>query len=216
VAGFGGYGDLNRTIHFLFSGEHEWEGKSYRMDPDPYGRWVVGGNYLTLIPGFEETGDVARALLTLAKKAGDVRVGAWDPCHDSSKEELLRGVHPARHQLFRAFAPPAGCTPSREISRYLAPSLAEAARTAAPHSEPTTFLDRVSVPVRLVHGRGDRLVPFSESLRLARLFPADADVRAYLTALFSHSTEDDRGETGAAIEERLNFLRILVDLLTMV
>ena len=34
----------------------------YRMDPDPYGRWIVGGNYLTRIPGLEDAGDVASAL----------------------------------------------------------------------------------------------------------------------------------------------------------
>jgi hypothetical protein len=48
---------------------------------------------------------------------------------------------------------------------------------------------------------------------LAEAFPDRADVRAHLTALFSHSKED---EGGVGIEERLNFLRILADLLAMV
>ncbi len=213
VAGFGGYGDLDRTIHFLFRGEHEWEGRRHSLEPDPYGRWIVGGNYLTLVPGYEEARDVADALLHLAKEAGDLQVGAWDRRYDRLKEELLEGIHPARRALFRAFAPPAGSAPPVEISRALVPALAQAARTAVPHSEPLNFLDKIFTPVRLVHGRGDRLIPFSESLRLAEAFPDGADVRAHLTTLFSHSKED---EGAVGIEERLNFLRILADLLAMV
>ena len=98
-------------------------------------------------------------------------MGAWDACYDSLKEELLTGVHPPRHDLFRAFAPSTGETPARELSSQLVPALAEAARTTVPHSEPLSFLNSISVPVRLVHGRGDRLIPFSESLRLARGLP---------------------------------------------
>ncbi|MGD2121725.1 MAG: hypothetical protein PVJ76_08270 [Gemmatimonadota bacterium] len=213
VAGFGGYGDLDRAIHFLFQGEHEWEGRKHSLEPDPYGRWIVGGNYLTLVPGYEDAHDVAGSLLRLAKRAGDLQVGAWDPRYDELKEALLAEIHPNRQELFRAFAPPSGSPPPLDVSRELVPALAQAARTAVPHSEPLTFLDRISVPVRLVHGRGDRLIPFSESLRLAEAFPKNADVRAHLTGLFSHSNED---EGAVGIEERLHFLRILADLLSMV
>ena len=213
VAGFGGYGDLDRTIHFLFRGVHEWEGRTHCLEPDPYGRWIVGGNYLTSIPGYEGAGDVSQALLRLAKAAGDVQVGAWDPRYDGLKEELMGGIHPTRRELFRAFAPASGSVPSYEKARELVPALAQAARTAVPHSEPLRFLDRIFTPVRLVHGRGDRLIPFSESLRLAETFPPGADVRAHLTGLFSHSKADG---DAVGIEERLNFLRILADLLTLI
>ncbi len=216
VAGFGGYGDLDRTLHYLFQGEHEWEGRTHVADPDPYGRWVIGGNYLTQVPGFEEAGDVAHALLTLARKAGDLQVGAWESCYDSVKEELQAEIHPSRHHLFRAFAPSTGHTPPKELSSRLAPGLAEAVRVTAPRSEPMSFLDRISVPVRLVHGRGDRLIPFSESLRLAEAFPRTADVRVHITGLFSHSHVDSAAGAAGGVEEQLHFLRILSDLLTLV
>jgi len=216
VAGFGGYGNLDRTIHFLFQGEHEWEGKVHVADPDPYGRWIVGGNYLTSVPGFEDAGDVAHGLLTLARLAGDLQVGAWESRYDSVKEELLREIHPSRQDLFRAFAPPTGHPPVRELTSQLAPALADAARRATPHSEPVPFLDKISVPVRLVHGRGDRLIPFSETLRLAETFPQTADIRVYLTGLFSHSQMDTTAGAGGGVEEQLNFLRMLSDLLMLV
>jgi dienelactone hydrolase len=216
VAGFGGYGSLDRTIHFLFQGEHEWEGKTHMADPDPYGRWVIGGNYLTKVPGFEEAGDVAHALLTLARKAGDLQVGAWESCYDSAKEELQGEIHPSRHDLFRAFAPSTGRVPPKVLSSQLVPGLAEAVRAAAPSSDPMSFLDRIFVPVRLVHGRGDRLIPFSESLRLAEAFPQTADIRVYLTGLFSHSHVDTAAGTGGGVKEQFHFLRMLSDLLTLV
>ncbi|MFH1763848.1 MAG: hypothetical protein ABIF09_06620 [Gemmatimonadota bacterium] len=216
VAGFGGYGNLDRTLHFLFQGEHEWEGKIHVVEPDPYGRWVVGGNYLTQVPGFEDAGDVAQALLSLARKAGDLRVGAWEACYDSVKDDLIRGIHPSRHELFRTFAPSTGHAPPKGLSGQLAPALAGAARAATPHAEPTSFLDRVSVPVRLVHGRGDRLIPYSESFRLAEAFPPAADIRVYLTGLFSHSQMDTAARAEVGVEEQLHFLRLLSDLLTLV
>src|SRR5688572_21152654 len=55
VVSFGGYCDLERTLRFHFTGEHEWRGRLERVEsPDPYGRWVVGANYLTSSPGFED------------------------------------------------------------------------------------------------------------------------------------------------------------------
>jgi hypothetical protein len=216
AAGFGGYGNLDRTIRFLFRGEHEWRGEVHHMEPDPYGRWIVGGNYLTMIPGLEDAGDVAEALLNLARQAGDMQVGAWDACHDSVKEKLEEGIHPSRRGLFRVFAPPAGHRPAGVESEELIPLLAEAARTAVPLSEPVTFLDRIPVPVRLVHGRGDRLIPFSESVRVGEEFPESADSRVYLTGLFSHSQLDQDSGSKPGLGEQLNFLRILSDLLSLV
>ena len=64
VVGFGGYCDLRRMLRSLFTGEHEWSGEQYRLDPDPYGRWMIVGNYLTLIPGYEGMGAVAASTAT--------------------------------------------------------------------------------------------------------------------------------------------------------
>lgn len=215
VAGFGGYGTLDRTIDFLFRGEHEWGNTTHVLDPDPYGRWIVGGNYLTKVPGYEDAEDVATALLELARKAGDLQVGSWEPYYDPIKETLLEAVHPSRHEIFRAFAPPAGELPPGDISAHLSPKLAEVARSTGPQSEPAAFLKGITVPVRLVHGRGDRLIPFSESLRLAEAFPESADVKVYLTSLFSHSQEAGR-RARRGLGEQINFLRILADLLALV
>ena len=216
VAGFGGYGNLDRTLHFLFQGEHEWEGETFVTEPDPYGRWIIGGNYLTRAKGFEDAGDVAQALLHLARKAGDLQIGAWTSSYDSMKEELQKEIHPSRRHLFRTFAPPSGQLPSREFSDPLVRALAEAAREANPYAEPASFLDRIPLPVRLVHGREDRLIPFSETLRLAEAFPHRANIRVYLTGLFSHSQANATAGIGGRGREQLYFLRILSSILSLV
>jgi pimeloyl-ACP methyl ester carboxylesterase len=177
---------------------------------------VVGGNYLNRIAGYEEATDVAEALLNLARQAGDLQVGAWEARYDVLKEALLEGIHPSRRSLFQIFAPPSGQRPSAEATDALAPALAAAAREAAPHSDPRSSSERISIPVCLVHGRGDRLIPFTESLRLAQAFPGKARVRVYLTGLFSHSQADSEGTRNGDFGEQLHFLRILAELLTLV
>lgn len=219
IVGFGGFGDMERTIRFLFRGEHEWEGTTRTLDPDPYGRWVVAGNYLPQLEGYGDSGDVAQALLDLARAAGDLQVGAWEARFDSLKEELLKGIHSSRRDLFRALAPASGLRPPVEITERLAPLLAGAAHADSPSAKPKSFVGKIPVPVRLIHGRGDRLIPFTESLRIFESFPADSDVRVYLTGLFSHSQAEKGGGMGAGgpkVEEQLNFLRILADILTLV
>lgn len=219
IAGFGGFGDMERTIRFLFNGEHEWEGTARSLDPDPYGRWVVAGNYLPELEGYEDSGDVAQALLDLARAAGDLQVGAWEASLDSLKEDLLEGIHFSRHNLFRALAPTSGELPPAEITDRLTPLLAGAAHKDSPTAMPMSFVKEIPVPVRLVHGRGDRLIPYTESLRIVESFPADSDVRVHLTGLFSHSQAEKGGGAGAGgpgVEEQLNFVRILADILTLV
>jgi pimeloyl-ACP methyl ester carboxylesterase len=214
VAGFGGHCDLEHTLRFLFLGEHEWKGKAFLGDPDPYGRWVVGGNYLDRVPGFRDATDVAEALLELAREAGDLQVGAWESHLDPVKERLRERVHASRRDLFRALAPPAGERTPRELAEILAPALALTARETSPLFEPSRILQRVRVPVRLIHGRADRLIPFTESLRLRDAFPPEADVRVYLTGLFGHS-QRQRGEGLEEISEQLRFLRVMSHLLGM-
>ena len=212
AAGFGGHCDLERTLRFLFQGEHEWKGRTYLGDPDPYGRWVVGGNYLDKVPGFGDATDVAGALLDLAREAGDLQVWAWERQLDPVKERLGERVHPSRRALFRALAPPAGEEVPRELSDILVPALALSAQETSPLFEPSRYLSQLRVPVRLIHGKADRLIPFTESLRLQELAPPQADVRAYLTGLFAHS-QRHRGGRAREVSEQLSFLRVMAHLL---
>jgi pimeloyl-ACP methyl ester carboxylesterase len=93
VAAWGGYFDLRRTFRFGLTGLHDFGNATYQMQPDPYGAWVMAGNYLPMVPGYSGSDAVGRALHDLALEAGERGTYAWDPVYDESKQRL-RGSYP--------------------------------------------------------------------------------------------------------------------------
>ena len=187
---FGGYCCLERTMTCQLTGEHEWKGTEYRLPPDPFGGWVVGSNHLTDIPGCEDAGDVAAALHRLADVASGQRIAAWDPRHDLMIRELREALPACRRPLFDLFATPSTARrPDPEEGRNLALRLAEACRRVEPLLDPAADLARVDLPTRLIHGRGDRLIPFTEGLRLLEGLPERARRGLTVTGLFNHSAD---------------------------
>ena len=215
VVAFGGYCDLPRTLRFLFLGEHEWNGERFTASPDPYGRWIVGGNYLHQTPGYEDAADVAEALRELAARAGASGLPAGDRGHDAVKDELARRVDPRRRALFAAFAPPAGTLPDRAQAERLVADMAAAIRRVDPPMDPAEGLRRVALPVHLVHGHGDTLIPYTESLRMAEQLEASPRVRVTVTARFAHSREQ-RGSGISGMLDGLSFVRTLGQVRRMV
>lgn len=216
VVGFGGYADLPRTLRFLFTGEHEWRGETFRTPPDPYGRWLAGANYLSLIPDHRDAGDVEQALWRLASRAGELQVVSWDPIHDPVKEQLRATIAPRRRHLFDLYAPPSSREPPEGAEvEAMVEALAGIVDGASPLLDPRPYLGDVRVPVRLVHGRHDHLIPFTETLRLREAFPPDADVEADVSALFAHSGESGGGSPLRTIREGLRFLGILRKVLSL-
>lgn len=188
---FGGYCCLERIMIYQMTGEHEWDGVDYELVPDPYGRWVVASNYLTEVPGYEDAGDVAAALHRLAATTSEHRVSAWEPYHDRMIEELRAALPMSRRALFDLFATPTtGTRPEREECLEMAIELAGACRRVDPLLEPAPELAQVSLPTRLIHGRGDRLIPFTEGLRLMEGLPEVARESLTLTGLIAHSINE--------------------------
>lgn len=192
VAAFGGYGEMERSLEFLLTGTHEWDGRRYQVRPDPYGRWVAAANYLTHVPGYRDAEPVARALWELAAYAGDHFIESWDPGMDALKAELEASLAPEWRELFSFFAPAAARDPlprspsTEEWTRRLA----SAGLSVDPLLDlPETI--RVPIPTFLVHGRSDHLIPFSETLRTARRVQAPR-LTVTVTGLFAHSTGDPR------------------------
>ena len=211
IAAWGGYHELHRLFRFGITGTHELDGRTYHIDPDPYGRWFMGGNYLTGIPGCEEYTASQDALLQLATAAGQRRVFAWDASFDPLKLEL-RGTLPREQQpMFDLFAPlTTQPIADRERAEFIAYELANAALRAEPLLDPAAAISALRVPTLVAHGRDDRLVPFSESVQLARALPPDALVNLTITALFAHSGGT---QVGLSLYERgregLRFVRLL-------
>lgn len=217
VVGFGGYCDLQRMLRCLFTGEHEWKGQRYQLDPDPYGRWIIVGNYLTLIEGYEGMGAVARGALELAVEAGHVGAYAWEPVYDATKARIRAGLSAAERQIWDVIAPPSGSPPS---DLALAASIGEAFSAAAlekdPGLDPRGRLGDVRGRVVLSHGRADRLIPFTETLRLQTLLPPVARPSVTITGLFAHSSHAGWMHPLARVREAGLFIRLLNDALAAV
>lgn len=189
VVAWGGYHDVDALFHFGLTGEHELDGTRYQIDPDPYGRWIMAANYLTQIPGLERHGDVADALLRLAHESGRRGVHAWEPVYDPVKLKLRAELSsPAARELFDRFAPLTTSPPdTAEESLALSRALAEAAVRTEPLLDPRPRLADVRARAYLAHGRDDRLVPFTETVRLGRALDSACGCEYTVTSLFAHS-----------------------------
>ena len=187
---FGGYCCLTRTVGCMLTGDHEWDNRRHRLQPDPYGRWVVASNYLTHVPGYEDAADVARAVNRLAKEASSRRVSAWEPYHDPMITSLRATVAPRRRALFDILATPTTeRRPHPQECAEFARALADTCRVAEPLLDPLGNLPRVRVPTQVIHGRGDRLVPFTEAMRLMERLPPAMQRGATVTGMFNHSKD---------------------------
>jgi len=98
----------------------------------------------------------------------------------------------------------------------MARSLARAVRRREPTLDPGPWLGDVSGPVHLLHGRHDRLIPFSEMLRLAEALPRGSVARCTVTRLFGHSARHALPGWGESAREAVEFVKALSGLLTLV
>jgi predicted esterase len=188
IAAWGGYSDVHRLFLFGMVGDHDLDAQHFNVRPDPYGCWIMAGNYLPHIPGYEGCGDVARAVHSLAIAAGRRRVFAWDPVFDPEKRRLRASLTPAHRELFDMFAPETTQPgPDRAVTVPISQQMADAAVRVDPLFDPTPFLAHVDLPVLLAHGRHDRLIPYTETIRLSRALPARSRDSLTITALFEHS-----------------------------
>lgn len=209
VASWGAYAELDRAARYLFLGDHDLDGQAYRVDPDPYGRWILAGNYLPLVPGHRQDRDLARALLGLAREVGRRAIMAWDPETDPLKAEARQRLGGRERELFDLLAPPTGTTYSSE-ERVRVSDLVDGMSAAVIDHEPLLdagpYLQRVPVPVFLAHGREDRLMPWTELIRIRRALPEGLVRDALVTRLYAHSFRERRFPTPMMLVEAFRFV----------
>lgn len=215
AAGFGGYFSLESTFRFMMSGRHGWQGRHQFLRPDPYGRWIAAANYLTAVPDYEDATDVASALRHLASHAAEAATSSQHALFDPIIGRFREGIAESRRDLFDLFAPLADA-PTNEIQgSELAEGLAAAARRLDPLIDPAAALASVEVPVHLLHGRHDRLIPFTESERMWSTLPRRTSSRLTVTRLFGHSGQDPF-PFSRAVGEVPRFIHALSALLDLV
>jgi pimeloyl-ACP methyl ester carboxylesterase len=210
VVGFGGYCDLRRTLICMLTGEHEWAGTRHQLNPDPYGRWVVAGNYLTRIPEYAAMGAVAESLRALAREAGRLGVFAGDPILNVVNTRLRTRLNASEQPVWDLLAPLAGDSRvNAAAAEAFANRLAAAGVGAEPLLDPQPCLPRIHCRVVLAHGREDRLIPFTETLRLHAMLPPETHASSTITGLFEHSGGRSPVRWAAYAREVARFGRLL-------
>jgi pimeloyl-ACP methyl ester carboxylesterase len=154
---------------------------------------------------------VAAGLLELARIAGERRVPAWHAGYDLEKDRIGAGLAPDQRALFRQFAPPSTSDPLPPTPDVLAwpERLAEVGRRQDPLVDPIAGLGPLGNPAHVLHGREDRLIPWSEGLRLAEALEGRGEVHTTVTGLFAHADEHALRRTAGAAVEGTRFLRAL-------
>ena len=192
VLAWGSYARFPSALAFAFSGEHAHGGEAERLRPDPYARWIAGSNLLPLAGALGSPVATATALQELARRWGEETIDAYGESAERLRGELRSGLPRRERELFDLFAPAPGSTPDPDGVAEVVRALETTAAAHLPLLDPLPSLGRIHVPVHLLHGRRDVLIPWSETRRLeALLRPRTAELHATITDLFAHS--DDGG-----------------------
>jgi dienelactone hydrolase len=209
IVAFGGYCDPARMLRALFTGEHEWQGVRGRIDPDPYGRWIVMGSYLTLIPGFEHMAVLQETVRELALESGRNGAQAWLPVYDPIKRVMRERLTAEEREIWDLLVPQTDAPPpDHGTVAAIADRFAAAAPEREPDMDPRPHLPGLRARVVLSHGRADRLIPYTETLRLAAAMPTEARATTNVTGLFAHSTHSALHPI-AWMRESMGFVQLL-------
>jgi hypothetical protein len=180
----GGYYDLQNVIIYMTTGMYESEGDWNYLEPRNSGRWAFLLNSSDLI---EEESD-RRLLERLARrKLDDAERGVADIVEQLGTEgewvyQLMVNDDPER---------------ARELIDGLSPRVREYIDTLTLAGR----IDDLEAKLIIGHGRDDDLIPFTESIMLARSVPTDVPVHVEILDSFHHV--DLKLERGEGIRELL-------------
>lgn len=182
---FGGYYDLRNVISFLATGSFEYRGKWYSRKPQEYGKWLFLVNNLELVKSPQDRSVLERiARLKLRDEHASIQpylslLGA------EGKNVLALLSHSDPRQ-----------TPG------LIQALAPAVRASLEKLSVAPVLQDLRADLILAHGESDDLIPFTETLRLARAAPDPRRVFVRILRSYSHVDAETKPLT---LEEIKNF-----------
>lgn len=165
----GGYHDLPRTLQYLTTGHYEAHGVAVHSPPRHYGKWVYALSNAARLEDARER----QAFVELARRK------LRDPQADAS--DLLARLGPAGRAVYAFITntdPARSAALIEQLPQRLRDDL-DALNLAA------RDLSHLETRFILVHGLDDDLIPYGESLALARALP-QTRVRVFLLEGFHH------------------------------
>jgi dienelactone hydrolase len=175
VVSFGGYYDLKNVLSFIATGHFEFQGHRYFRKPQEYGKWVFLANNLDWVESSEDRA-VLRKILKVKLRDEHAPIDSFLSQLGGEGRNvlnLLSHADPSQTESFIRKLPPAIRSSMTALS--LAPSLKD-----------------LRASLILAHGEDDDLIPFTETLRLARAAPHPEKVCMKILKTFSHIDAEEK------------------------
>ena len=202
---FGGYAEFIPTVEFAVTGQTTFEGKLHALERDPLNSPVVFLNVLRHLDGVADTERLAQAWLAMVHRTwGKMelkRPGMRDPIAHEIAATLPQNL---RRQFLL------GCCLEDGYVPWLGAAL-ERGQTDLAFLDPSQQIADVRCPVVLVHGRDDDVIPYVESIKLARKLAPSRLRRLHLTGLYGHTGSAAMTLAGS-VRETTTLLRMLHDM----
>jgi len=185
IIAFGAYYDLKNVLSFIASGNFEFEGKRYFRQPQEYGKWVFLANNLDLVVSPEER-SILQSILQVKLRDEKAPIDHFLPLLGKEGKNilaLLSHSDPSQTEILLKKLPPAIQTQIEALS-------------VAP------VMNKLHADLILAHGKDDDMIPFTETLRLARAVPDPHRVYVQILRSYSHVDPERQAMT---VKNLINF-----------
>lgn len=168
VLAIGGYYDMLATLTFATTGYFHDGTQGHHLQPNAYGKWVFALSNVEMLRNLADR----RTMTAIAWRK------LKDP--DAKVDNLIARLTPEGQVLYRFLAN----TDPDQVRSLLAALPPEVKAEIAALSLSNKDLAAVRAAVILVHGRDDTIIPYSESIALARALPAERTQLYLVRGLF--------------------------------
>lgn len=175
---FGGYYDLAEVILFLTTGRHRHDGLEHEGEYLQIGRW---GMLEANAPAITDPDDRA-TLVEIARRR------RRDP--DVPIDDLVRRLGPDGSAAYHLIV---NTDPDR-FPILLSRTESQLQEMIADLSPSQRLSEPLDIDLYLLHGRGDIIVPYTQSLKLARHVGVEGDLRLAMLGGFRHARPEDAGK----------------------
>jgi len=151
----GGYHDLNRVLVFITTGYYFYDGKWRYLTPNTYGRWTF---IVSNLERLHDPGD-REAFRRMANRR------MADP--NAPIDDLIQTLQPEGQALYQLLDNTNPSQMPELIARIPASIRADLDALSLANKE----LDALKAHLILIHGRDDNIIPYSESIDLAKRLP---------------------------------------------
>jgi dienelactone hydrolase len=185
VISFGGYYDLKNVLSFIGTGQFEFEGQRYFRQPQEYGKWVFLANNLNRIVSPEDRA-ILQKILQVKLRDEKAPIDQFLPLLGKEGKNIL------------ALLSHTDPSQTENLIQKLPPGLQAYIETLSVGP----VMNQLKADLILAHGKDDDMIPFTETLRLAR---AVSDPRrVYLQILRSYSHVDPERQAWT-VKNLINF-----------